>query len=218
MTLVDQQTHTQVRWIPMRHLRTISVGFLLCSMLFQAGCLGPTPMEYKEYDAPAGFLLGPEDELEVTVWKNLELSRMVTIRPDGLISMPLIGDIQAAGLTADALAQRITEHLKQYFATTPAVSVSVKTINSYSVFVLGEVTKPGKYQFKSYITVLQAISTAGGFTPYAKKNKLQIMRVTENGDHIRREVHIPMRYDDLVAGRGEPGNIVLHSGDTVVVP
>jgi polysaccharide export outer membrane protein len=215
---VDKQTYTQVACIPMRHLRTISVGFLLCSMLFQAGCLGPTPNEYKEYDAPAGFLLGPEDELEVTVWKNLELSRMVTIRPDGLISMPLIGDIQAAGLTADALAQRITERLKQYFATTPSVSVSVKTINSYSVFVLGEVTKPGKYQFKSYITVIQAISTAGGFTPYAKKNKLQIMRVTENGDHIRREVHIPLRYDDLVVGRGEPGNIVLHSGDTVVVP
>jgi len=188
-------------------------------MLFQAGCLAPaTPMESKEYDAPAGFLLGPEDELEITVWKNLELSRITAIRPDGLISMPLIGDIQAAGLTADALAQRITEHLKQYFATTPAVSVSVKTINSYSVFVLGEVTKPGKYQFKSYITVLQAISTAGGFTAYAKKNKLQIMRVTENGDHIRREVHIPLRYDDLVGGRGEPGNIVLHSGDTVVVP
>jgi polysaccharide export outer membrane protein len=175
-------------------------------------------MEYKEYAAPAGFLLGPEDELEITVWKNLELSRITAIRPDGLISMPLIGDIQAAGLTADALAQRITERLKQYFATTPAVSVSVKTINSYSVFVLGEVTHPGKYQLKSYITVLQAISTAGGFTDYAKKNKLQIVRVTENGDRVRREVHIPLRYDDLVAGRGEPGNIVLHSGDTVVVP
>lgn len=216
---MDQQTHTQVRWIPMHHLRTISVGFLLCSMLFQPGCLGPTtPMESKEYDAPAGFLLGPEDELEITVWKNLELSRITAIRPDGLISMPLIGDIQAAGLTADALAQRITERLKQYFATTPSVSVSVKTINSYSVFVLGEVAKPGKYQLKSYITVLQAISTAGGFTDYAKKNKLQIVRVTENSDRIRREVHIPLRYDDLVAGRGEPGNIVLHSGDTVLVP
>jgi polysaccharide export outer membrane protein len=177
-----------------------------------------TPIEYKEYDTPVGFLLGPEDELEITVWKNLELSRITAIRPDGLISMPLIGDIQAAGLTADALAQRITERLKQYFATTPAVSVSVKTINSYSVFVLGEVAKPGKYQLKSYITVLQAISTAGGFTVYAKRNKLQIVRATENADHKRQEVHIPLRYDDLVAGRGEPGNIVLHSGDTVVVP
>ena len=203
----------------MRHLRTISAVFLLCSMLSQAGCFKPaTPMEYKEYDAPAGFLLGPEDELEITVWKNLELSRITAIRPDGLISMPLIGDIQAAGLTADVLAQRITERLKQYFATTPSVSVSVKTINSYSVFVMGEVAKPGKYQLKSYITVLQAISTAGGFTVYASRNKLQIVRVTENSDHTRREVRIPLRYDDLVAGRGVPGNIVLHSGDTVLVP
>ena len=200
----------------MRQLRTISVGFLLCSMLFQAGCFAPvTP---KEYDAPVGFLLGPEDELEITVWKNLELSRITIIRPDGLISMPLIGDIQAAGLTADALAQRIAERLKQFFATIPAVSVSVKAINSYSVFVLGEVTKPGKYQLKSYITVLQAISMAGGFTAYASKNKLQIVRVTENGDHKRQEVHIHLRYDDLVSGRGELGNVVLASGDIVVVP
>jgi polysaccharide export outer membrane protein len=188
-------------------------------MLFLAGCVGPTtPIESRDYEAPAGFLLGPEDELEITVWKNLELSRTTAIRPDGLISMPLIGDVQAAGLTADALAQRITERLKQYFATTPAVSVSVKTINSYSVFVMGEVAKPGKYQLKSYVTVLQAISTAGGFTVYAKRNKLQIVRVVENSDHTRREVRILLRYDDLVAGRGEPGNIVLHSGDTVLVP
>jgi len=175
-------------------------------------------MDTKEYAAPAGFLLGPEDELEITVWKNQELSRLTVIRPDGLISMPLIGDIQAAGLTAEDLAQRITERLKQYFATTPSVSVSVKTINSYSVFVMGEVAKPGKYQFKSYVTVLQAITTAGGFTDYAKRNKLQILRVTENSDHIRREVHIPLQYDDLLAGRGEPGNILLQSGDTVLVP
>lgn len=216
---MDQQTHMQVGWIPMRYLKMISVGFLLCSMLTQSGCLqSATPMVPTDYEAPAGFLLGPEDELEITVWKNQELSRLTVIRPDGLISMPLIGDIQAAGLTAEALAQRITERLKQYFATTPSVSVSVKTINSYSVFVMGEVAKPGKYQFKSYVTVLQAITTAGGFTVYAKRNKLQVLRVTENSDHIRREIHIPLRYDDLMAGRGEPGNILLQSGDTVLVP
>ena len=200
----------------MRHLRTISIGFLLCSMLFQAGCIGPVTTMV--YDVPTGFLLGPEDELEITVWKNLELSRTTIIRPDGLISMPLIGDIQAAGLTADALSQHIAERLKQYFATTPSVSVSVKTINSYSVFVMGEVAKPGKYQLKSYITVLQAISLAGGFTPYASKNKLKIVRMTQNADHTRQEVHISLRYDDLVTGHGEPRSFVLLSGDIVVVP
>ena len=135
---MEKHTHTHFTWIPMCLLRMISVGFVLCSLLSQGGCFKPAPpAEYKEYDAPVGFLLGPEDEIEITVWKNQELSRITTIRPDGLISMPLIGDIQAAGLTADALSQRITERLKQYFATTPSVSVSVKTINSYSVFVLG---------------------------------------------------------------------------------
>lgn len=208
--------HTPIRWIPMRHLRTLVVGFMLCSMLSQAGCLGPVTT--KVYDAPAGFLLGPEDELEITVWKNQDLSRITIIRPDGLISMPLIGDIQAAGLTADSLSQHIAERLKQYFATPPSVSVSVKAINSYSVYVVGEVAKPGKFQLKAYITVLQAISMAGGFTLYASKNKLQIVRVTENADHVRQEIHIPVRYDDLVSGSGGPGNVVLHPGDTVVVP
>jgi polysaccharide export outer membrane protein len=86
------------------------------------------------------------------------------------------------------------------------------------VYVLGEVAKPGKYQLKSYITVLQAISMAGGFTIYASKNNLQVLRVIENGDNKRKEIRIPLRYSDLVSGQGEPGNIVLFSGDTLVVP
>ena len=201
----------------MRHLTTIMVTILMCFIWSVAGCFGPE-MAPKAYEAPTGFLLGAEDELEITVWGNKDLTRVTAVRPDGLISMPIIGDVQAAGLTADALAQRIADRLKQYLATSPAVSVSVKELNSYSVYVLGEVTKPGKFQLKSYVTVLQAISMAGGFTEWAKKNKLQVVRATENGDHRRQEVHIPIRYDDLVSGRGEPGNIVLHSGDTVVVP
>jgi polysaccharide export outer membrane protein len=201
----------------MRAISTFSVGLLVCLTLSAAGCFAPA-VSPKAYEAPSGFLLGPEDELEITVWGNKDLTRITAVRPDGLISMPIIGDVQAAGLTADALAQRIAERLKQYLATTPSVSVSVKELNSYSIFVLGEVTKPGKFQLKSYVTVLQAISMAGGFTDYAKKNKVQVLRVVENGDHKRQEVHIPIRYDDVVAGKGEPGNIVLHSGDTVVVP
>jgi polysaccharide export outer membrane protein len=201
----------------MRNDTRLFSGVLLWGMLLLSGCLGPdlTP---KAYEAPTGFLLGPEDELEITVWGNKDLTRVTAVRPDGLISMPLIGDVQAAGLTADALAQRISDRLKQYIASTPAVSVSVKELNSYTVYVLGEVQKPGKFQLKSYITVLQAISMAGGFTEWAKKNRLQVVRASQNGDHKRQEVHIPLRYDDLVSGRGEPGNIVLHPGDTVVVP
>lgn len=183
-----------------------------------AACVGCAQhvVNEREYEAPGEFLLGPEDVLEITVWKNQDLSRTAVIRPDGLISLPIIGDVQAAGLSANILAERIAERLKK-FVTTPAVSVSVKEINSYSVFVLGEVMKPGKYQLKSYTTVLDAISVAGGFTEFAKKNKLQVVRKSVNGNGRIHEVRIPVRYDDLVTGRGEPGNFVLKSGDTLVV-
>jgi polysaccharide export outer membrane protein len=182
-----------------------------------AGCTHAIVQE-REYETPAGFLLGPEDVLDITVWKNPDLSRVTAVRPDGLISMPIIGDVQAAGLTADALAHRIGDRLKQFVAGSPAVSVSVKELNSYSVFVLGEVTKPGKFPAKSYVTLLQAISMAGGFTEYAKKNRIQVVRIRPNGDHKVHEIRIPVRYDDLLVGNGEPGNIILLSGDTVVVP
>lgn len=180
------------------------------------GC-AQSSFQEREYESPSEFLLGPEDVLEIAVWKNQELTKTVAIRPDGLISMPIVGDIQAAGLSANELAQRIADRLRQ-FVQNPAVSVNVKELNSYSVFVMGEVVKPGKYQLKSYVTVLQAISMAGGFADYAKKNKLQIVRTKRNGDGKRREIHIPLRYDDVVAGLAEVGNIVLISGDVIVVP
>ena len=196
----------------------VSAGFLLGLLLSQSGCPTPVvPKDYQHYDTHAGFLLGAEDLLEITVWKNPDLSRTTAIRPDGFISMPIIGDVRAAGLTADALAKEIAARLKEYIQI-PSVSVSVKELNSYAVFVIGEVAKPGKYQLKSYVTVLQAISLAGGFTTYASKNKLQVVRTIQNADRERREIHIPLRYDDLVSGNSYPGNITLASGDTVVVP
>jgi polysaccharide biosynthesis/export protein len=187
--------------------------------IFTAGLLGcAEPFIYEQDHQVVGeFLLGPEDVLEITVWKNQDLSRTTVIRPDGLISMPIIGDVQAAGLSANALAKRIAESLAPFVAN-PAVSVSVKEINSYSVFVLGEVAKPGKYQLKSYTTLLQAISLAGGFTEFAKRNKLQVLRNSSNGDGRLHEIRIPVRYNDVVAGTGGPGNLLLRSGDTVVVP
>jgi polysaccharide export outer membrane protein len=196
----------------------LTVGIWIIGVVGLAALGCTAVVQEREYDAPGGFLMGPEDVLEVTVWKNPDLSRTTAIRPDGLISIPIIGDVQAAGLTADALAHRIAERLKAVVASNPAVSVSVKELNSYSIFVLGEVVKPGKFQAKSYVTILQSISMAGGFTEFAKKNKLQIVRVRPNGDHKIHEQRIPVRYDDLLAGNGEPGNIVLLSGDTVVVP
>lgn len=184
--------------------------------LFESGCIQPTIQE-REYDAPEQFLLGPEDVVEIAVWKNQDLTKTMAIRPDGIISMPIIGEVQAAGLTTDALGKRIAERLKPYIAN-PSVSVSVKELNSYAVFVVGEVAKPGKYLLKSYATVLHAITLAGGFTEYAKKNKMQVVRLRPNGDQKLREIHIPVRYDDVIAGRIESGNMILLSGDTVLVP
>jgi polysaccharide export outer membrane protein len=180
------------------------------------GC-AQTEVQTREYDTPAEFLLGPEDVLEIAVWKNQDLTKTVVIRPDGLISIPIVGDIQAAGLSANELAQRIAERFRQ-FVQNPAVSVNVKELNSYSVYVAGEVAKPGKFQLKSYVTVLQAISMAGGITEFAKKNRIQVVRIRPNGNHKLVETHIPVRYEKLIDGKSESGNILLLAGDTVVVP
>jgi len=182
-----------------------------------AGCAGRSGNVSKELAQPVEFLLGPEDVLEVNVWRNQDLSRLVVVRPDGMISMPLIGDVQASDLTANQLAARIADRLRE-FKENPSVSVSVKEVNSYNIYVLGEVSKPGKYQVKSHTSILQAIALAGGFTLFASKNKLQVVRNSANGDGKPHEIRIPVRYDDLLSGGGGPGNFILKSGDIVVVP
>ena len=163
------------------------------------------------------YRLGPEDVLEVTVWKNEALSKVVTVRPDGMISLPLIGDVKASGLTADELSRKIAERLKEY-KDSPQVSVAVKEVNSYYVYIVGEVNKPGKIPLKSHTTVLQAIALAGGFTQYASKSNMALVRMTQNGDGSVREIRVPLKYDDLLSGKGEAGNPVLKTGDTIVVP
>jgi len=166
------------------------------------------------------FILGPEDVLEVNVWRNQDLSRTVVIRPDGKISLPLVGDVQASGLTATELADLIAKRLTEY-KENPAVSVSVKEVNSYYIYVVGEVAKPGKYPLKSSTTVLQGLSLAGGFTPFASRNKMAVIRMLRNGEKgekVPRQIAIPVPYDDLIKGQGPIGNFVLKSADTIVVP
>ncbi len=164
-----------------------------------------------------GFRLGPEDVIDVVVFRSPDLTRAdVVIRPDGKVSLPLIGDVQAEGLTADELAKKITERYKAY-KDNPAVSVSVKAVNSYNFFVLGEVKAPGKYPLKSYTTVLQAISLAGGFTEFASENTMQVVRqITEDGQN--QEIRIPVNYDSLLSEDGAKYNFILRPGDTLVVP
>jgi polysaccharide export outer membrane protein len=201
---------------------TRAIGWLLLSTLLITvqGCAsGPSSEAVDEANRGGkDFVLGPEDVLEISVWRNQDLSRKdVVVRPDGKISMPLIGELVASGLDANQLANLITERLKE-FKERPSVSVSVKEVNSYSIYVLGEVAKPGKYQLKSHATVLQAVAVAGGFSIYAAKNKMQVLRRLVKEDGKLREIRIPARYDDLVSGEGEIGNFILKTGDVVLVP
>ena len=187
-----------------------------------AGCAGSLPSSEIITEAHSAnmkqFLLGPEDVLEISVWKSEELTQKeVVVRPDGKIGIPLIGDVEASGRTADELASHIAGLLKK-FKENPSVSVKVREVNSYYVYVLGDVAKPGKYQLKSQATVLQALAMAGGFTLYAAKNKMQVRRTVVGQDGVPKEFSIPARYDDLMAGNGAIKDFVLKTGDLVVVP
>jgi polysaccharide biosynthesis/export protein len=190
------------------------IVIMMCSMI---GCV-KEQINYKVDMVPPGeFLLGPEDVLIVTIWKNQDLSREMVIRPDGMISMPLIGDVPAANMTANNLAKRIGDRLTEYMAS-PIVSVQLKEVNSYFIYVMGEVGKPGKYPLKSYANVMQGISLAGGFTVFAKKNGIKVLRVTTNGSSEKHQIEIPVQYDDILRGNAMPGNFYLRSGDVIVVP
>ncbi len=199
--------------------KTVFVVMIIALLGSVVACSQPSREIVEEAgSAKKDFLLGPEDVLDIVVWKNEDLSqKAVVVRPDGMISMPLIGEITAGGLTANQLASQIASRLKE-FKERPAVTVSVKEVNSYYVYVLGEVVKPGKYPLKSHATVLQAVAVANGFTVYAAKNRMQVIRNVQTEDGKSHEIRIPARYDDLMSGRGEIGNFVLKSGDVVVVP
>ena len=160
------------------------------------------------------YTVGPEDVLEITVWRNTDLSKVVAVRPDGRISLPLIGDVGAAGRTAAQLAEAIAEKLKE-FKENPQVSIVVKEVNSYAIYILGEVSKPGKYPLKSKTTLLQAITLASGFTPAAARNKIVVFRF---GDQNGKDIKIKASYDDIIMRDESPQNIQLKPGDTIVVP
>jgi polysaccharide biosynthesis/export protein len=158
------------------------------------------------------YVIGAEDVINVNVWKEPDVSGSVPVRPDGKISMPLLNDVQAAGLTPMQLTNELTEKLKQYISD-PRVTVTVTTVNSRRVYVLGEVTRPGAVTLAPNMTVLQALTSAGGPTEYAKKSKIYVLR-TENGAQNK----LPFNYKEVVKGSSTEQNIVLKPGDTIVVP
>ena len=191
-------------------------ALLVVNIIVGLGCFKPDVIIPPGHPAE-GFVLGPEDVIEVVVWKTPELSRQVVIRPDGKISLALIGDVVASGLTADQLAQKILEKYKA-FKENPSVSVNVIEVNSYYVFIVGEVEKPGKLPLKSYTTVLQAMSLAGGFSQFASRDNILVIRNVEDEEGKLKEIRIPLRYSDLISEDGGMYNLTLKSGDTVIVP
>jgi polysaccharide biosynthesis/export protein len=162
--------------------------------------------------ANADYKIGPQDVLRIDVWKEPDISRIAPVRPDGKISVPLLNDVQAAGLTPSQLAGVLTDGLKK-FITNPQVTVSVSEINSRRVYVTGEVTKPGAFALLPNMSVLQALSSSGGFTQFAKIKGIYVLRV-ENGKQVKH----PFNYKDVVSGKKPELNILLQPGDVIVVP
>ncbi len=158
------------------------------------------------------YKIGAQDVLKIDVWREDQLTRTVPVRPDGKITLPLLNDVQAVGLTPMELAGVIHEGLKKYI-TNPQVTVSVSEINSRRIYVSGEVTKAGAYQLLPHMTVLQALTGSGGFTAFARVKNIYVLR-TENGKPVK----IPFNYKEAIAGRNPAQNIELQPGDVVVVP
>ena len=159
-----------------------------------------------------GYRLGAEDVLLVSVWKDEQLTREVVVRPDGMFSFPLVGDIQAENQTVEDIRGELVKRITKYIPN-PNVSVSVTKVASYKVYVVGRVNKPGEYVIGHYTDVLQALSLAGGLTPFAGENDIKVMRRVRGGQQA-----IPFRYGDIRKGRDLEQNILLQRGDVVMVP
>ena len=195
--------------------RSTGVGLsLLASLGLLFACEAPTPMpeELHGVGARETYVIGATDQLLVTVWKNPELSNRLVVRTDGMISVPLLDDVQAEGLTAEELKEVLTEALSEYISN-PDVTVVVVGMNSNSISIMGGVNRSGEIPLQKETRVLQAIARSGGFSLWAKKSKVKIFRPGADG-----LVEYRFDYDAYLAGKAPGTNIVLKAGDTIVVP
>ena len=160
-----------------------------------------------------GYALNPGDVLQVAVWKDTELTREILVRPDGRITFPLVGDIPAAGQTPEAVQQAIVERLQKYVPD-PVVTVALAAANGNKVYVLGQVPRPGEYMMVRPLDVMQALAMAGGLNTFANGNRIVILRRSPDG----KQKGIPFRFGAVQEGNDLQTNIMLTSGDVVVVP
>ncbi len=178
-------------------------------VLLLAGCAHRPTMKVDNSEQP--YRIGREDVLDVAVWRDPDMSRTLPVRPDGFISMPITGDIQAAGKTPGQLAEEIKERLKP-FVQDPRVTVIVREVNSSRVFVTGEVANPGAYPLRGRVSLVQAIALAGGFTEFADSDGILIIRPGE------KDTKIPVRYRDVLEADASEVELIRRPGDTIVVP
>jgi polysaccharide export outer membrane protein len=160
----------------------------------------------------ADYKIGPQDVVRIDVWKEPDITRTIPVRPDGKISLPLLNDVQAAGLAAQELASTISKGLGKYI-NNPQVTVTVMEINSRRVYVTGEVVRAGAIPLLPNMTVLQALSSSGGFTQFARIKNIYVLRLVDG-----KQVKLPFNYKEVVAGKKPEDNILLQSGDVIVVP
>jgi len=196
--------------MPLRPLRALCAGAV--ALAFLAGVPGIAGAQQTTLkDAP--YTVNPGDTLSISVWKEPDLSGPVLVRPDGTFSIPLAGQIDARDKTVAQLQQVIAQRLHKYIAD-PVVTVSAQDVKGNKVYVIGQVTKPGEFVVNPRVDVMQALSMAGGTTPFASLNNIVILRRTGNGQ----QEAIPFRYKDVAGGRNLDQDITLQAGDVVVVP
>ena len=195
--------------------RAVGMAILFVAVLMSAMLPNGTVAQGAPPDAPAvdpGYRLGPEDVMLISVWKDEQLTREVVVRPDGMFSFPLVGDIQAEDRTVEEIRGDLVKRLIKYIPN-PNVSVSVMKVLSNKVYVVGRVNKPGEYLVGHYTDVLQALSLAGGLTPFAAENDIKVIRRVKGQQQV-----LPVRYGDLRKGQNLEQNVLLQRGDVVMVP
>jgi polysaccharide biosynthesis/export protein len=193
----------------------VLAGATLCAQTQQpadANGTAPGGAAVASAPLPADYVIGPEDVLGIVFWRDQDMTGDVTVRPDGMVTLPLIGDISAAGMTPDALRMQIQTAAAKYVQDA-SVTVVVRQIHSRKVFITGEVRLPGAYPLTGPRTVMQLIAVAGGLNEFAEAKKITVMR-TEQG----RELILKFNYNEVAHGKKLEQNILLKPGDTVVVP
>lgn len=199
----------------MRCRGTRGAWVVVVVLMLTSLAIGPTwarASQDKMADGTPEYIIGPEDLLHIVVWKNEALTRTVQVRPDGMISLPLLNDVKAAGLTAMQLRDVLIKRFVEYMPS-PEISVIVQEVRSFKVSVLGQVSRPGRYDLRSRTTVLEALALAGGFRDFASPSRIVVLRL--DGKGMKR---IPFNYNQVISGSSDQQNFELQPNDVILVP